>query len=767
MPGGPGRSRGEITLVIAGAFYVSQRKYPYVSFSDVMGYEAFEAYADYIKTQKTVFTKGNFLFGGLLYDVGCYENGFAEVVLDILLGEHADYEVMAIFTSANGMELQRAAFILQVNKIPLFKLSEQENIHKPATKEGEEEEDEIDLDYDKFHIINILKRNTRSTLNAFVAFQRHLNITEANYATDPRFTNNDDRAMASEVEEILANQHQVCFVSRLESPTTEGTEFRLNMTLKYSRVDSTFIVYSQDDEGITNLMNLVHTNHPKRNFTWITTTLPRYRSLTNSSKQNSRLLFLKKDYNIDKKLGLFMKDFNKRVVNDVPWLRASLGTSWWKMPLYKFANTLFREKISSLELWDNAMNKGLFQILARASIIKKTASNRYNFDTFYKEIYTLKKYFPGFLSKQARLIMNNNTHILPEGRKICSDECEVGTRPSLINKRVECCWNCVKCPMGYIRPDLKKPECERCPSDTMSDNKRVSCQSYVRVTETQDKSLVIACYFISSVGALICVLIIIVFWANRKTPLIKASDLHLAMPQLSAHVLLFLAEIVSVTSKNSSRICYTKPFVKSCLWALSCSITLVKTQKLLMIFSRKLRQTSRDVKATKVFVAGTIVSCQTVVFTQLIMMEVYSSISVFKIKRDNHNIIEYVSCHTFPFDRFTFAFIEILLSLCLVQSYRARKLPANFNETKHIAVAVLCTEVFLLSYLIAGGDSIASEVILMECANISMVFIMFGNKLFIIVFHPELNKKSILDRQLIQMSTSEKNRKSSESAFVQ
>ena len=165
------------------------------------------------------------------------------------------------------------------------------------------------------------------------------------------------------------------------------------------------------------------------------------------------------------------------------------------------------------------------------------------------------------------------------------------------------------------------------------------------------------------------------------------------------------------------------------------------------------------------FVAGTIVACQSIVFTQLIMMETYSPFSVFKVERDNQNIIEHVSCNTFPFDRFTFMFIEILLSLCLVQSYRARKLPANFNETKYIAVSVLCTEVFLSSYLIAGRD-LASEVILMECANVSMVFIMFGNKLFIILFHPELNKKSILDRQLIQMSSSEKKRTASKSGFV-
>ena len=561
LPGS--QTRSQITLVIAGAFYVSQHKYPYVSFSDVMGYEAFVAYAHHIKTQKAAFTKGKFMFGGLLYDIGCYGNGFAEVVLDILLGEHDNYEVMAIFTSASGVELQRAAFLLQVSKIPLFKLSEQENLQQIPTEESDEDDDShTDLDYDEFHIINILKQNTASTLNAFVKFKRILNITEANYATDAWFTNNIDRSMSSEVEELLATQHQVCFVSRLESPSTQGTESRLNMTLKYSRVASTFIVYSRDDEGVTNLINLVHANRPGRNFTWVTATLPKFRSLTNSSKQNSRLFFLKKDYSIDTKLGLFKETFKKRLVSEVPWLKASLDTSWWRMPLYTFANKLFREKISSLELWDNAMNKGLFKILARASVIKKTASNRYNFDTLYKEIYTLKRYFPGFLSKPARLIIEKNSNVLPDNRRICSDECKVGTQPLLINKRVECCWTCVKCPMGYIRPKLNKTQCERCPLDTMSDSDRISCKPYQRLTKKHDQSLVLACYFISSIGAFICVLTIVVFCINRKTPLIKASDLHLAVPQLLAHALLFLTEMVAVTSKNSNRLCYTRPFVK-------------------------------------------------------------------------------------------------------------------------------------------------------------------------------------------------------------
>ena len=109
-------------------------------------------------------------------------------------------------------------------------------------------------------------------------------------------------------------------------------------------------------------------------------------------------------------------------------------------------------------------------------------------------------------------------------------------------------------------------------------------------------------------------------------------------------------------------------------------------------------------------------------------MEVYGTESVFKKQRDHSLIIEYVSCNTHKFNQLAFVFIELLLSLCLVQSYRARKLPANFNETKYIAVSVLCTEVFLLSYLIAGGEGKRTEVVLMEGANLSMVTIMFVNK---------------------------------------
>ena len=159
----------------------------------------------------------------------------------------------------------------------------------------------------------------------------------------------------------------------------------------------------------------------------------------------------------------------------------------------------------------------------------------------------------------------------------------------------------------------------------------------------------------------------------------------------------------------------------------------------------------KELKTTRWMIALVIVVCQVIIISLLVLAEVYVKGNIFTIEIDNVQIIEYISCNTYTFDRIGLLFVNLLLSLCMIQSYRARKLPANFNETKYIAVSVLCTKVFLMSYLMAGDMGSLSETLLMGFANISMILIMYGYKLVIIVFYPNLNNATVLRRQLMEL----------------
>ena len=160
----------------------------------------------------------------------------------------------------------------------------------------------------------------------------------------------------------------------------------------------------------------------------------------------------------------------------------------------------------------------------------------------------------------------------------------------------------------------------------------------------------------------------------------------------------------------------------------------------------------RELKTTRWMIAFVIAVCQLLVIGLLLLMEVYYHGNIFKIERDHLEIVEYSSCSTYPFDRASFLVIDLLFTLCMVQSYRARKLPANFKETKYIAVSVLFTEVFLLAYLVAGDNGPLSETLLMGSANVAMVSIMYGYKVVLVLFCPKLNNAGVLKRQLIELS---------------
>ena len=64
------------------------------------------------------------------------------------------------------------------------------------------------------------------------------------------------------------------------------------------------------------------------------------------------------------------------------------------------------------------------------------------------------------------------------------------------------------------------------------------------------------------------------------------------------------------------------------------------------------------------------------------------------------------------------------------------------------------TQVFILSYLIRGGE-LATELVLMGLANGSMVLIMYGYKAWIVLFHSELNDVRVFKKQLFEMASRE------------
>ena len=242
-----------------------------------------------------------------------------------------------------------------------------------------------------------------------------------------------------------------------------------------------------------------------------------------------------------------------------------------------------------------------------------------------------------------------------------------------------------------------------------------------------------------------------VFFRLRHTPIVKSSDVCLLCPHLASHLLLYMVEMISLLPSNKQS-CFWRVFLTGCLWTLSSSITFVKTQKYLSIFYKNLRQTSQEIKQTKYFVVATIATSQLIFIALFVITFLYNG-KVFTLLRNDEKIIKYIKCTLYPYYLIIFIYVEFLLLICLIQSYRARKLPRNFNETKLISLGVLLAQVFLLSYLIAGkGTDLLTEILMLNAANLSMVLNMYGWKTFVLLFRPHLNDVRLLNQDLLEMA---------------
>ncbi|XP_066914937.1 metabotropic glutamate receptor 2-like [Clytia hemisphaerica] len=271
----------------------------------------------------------------------------------------------------------------------------------------------------------------------------------------------------------------------------------------------------------------------------------------------------------------------------------------------------------------------------------------------------------------------------------------------------------------------------------MSNFERTVCLQYnrkPRKLSAKETQVLIA----GSVACMaVCVFFLLIFYRRRLTPVIKASDVNLLFIQLTTHFILSTLGL-SQLIPASKLICYSRLLIFGCMWTTSAAITLVKAQKYLSIFNSKRirRKTSKDIQQTNFLIFSTISVC-VLVQISLIIVLTYFNTNVYQIERDDATITEYYRCHLYPYRQGLFVYIELLLMLCLIQSYRARHLPTNFNETKFITVAVSTTQVFILSYLLSDEKEtrLLTAFTLLGIANLSMVLIMHGYKVFVLLFN--------------------------------
>ena len=291
--------------------------------------------------------------------------------------------------------------------------------------------------------------------------------------------------------------------------------------------------------------------------------------------------------------------------------------------------------------------------------------------------------------------------------------------------------------------------CQKCRN---IDNNLSQCQRHYEHVPYYT-SLAYVVYTVMSVGVLTTATACMIFLVYKKTPYVKASHQFMSLVQLFAHFLLFLAPAMFI-GKPSQTLCALRPITFGILFTFIMAMIVTKTQKLNFIFQSRLRVSKRQVQMSQKMEISLILIMMLIQFC-IAGLSYFMSPSRILIVYNKALQSYIVRCNTDEELMIQMTFGFLLEIMCMIQAFKARNLPENFNETKHIFIAmILCimTEAIglLLRYYVIKKNinKALIDALILILMNCILLVIMYGHKCYVIVFRPHLNTPSAFKQNL-------------------
>ena len=259
--------------------------------------------------------------------------------------------------------------------------------------------------------------------------------------------------------------------------------------------------------------------------------------------------------------------------------------------------------------------------------------------------------------------------------------------------------------------------------------------------------------------ALMTLFAMVLFLVKRESPIVKLANRKMTIIQLTAHLMLFIVPIFLHTYAPLPPICIGRQLFLGIAFSITLSINISKSQKLYMIVTSKLRMSKSEVLMTNasewiiILVALVInILLQVLYFMQtgfngVAVLSKYFDSSVTKeLYCSNQNMI-YVQL-----------LVATVLSLCNgIQGFRARNLPSRFQETNHAiyssfissVVFIAATPVFFTQESLVDRSFLILLVTIIF--NATHFVLLYGYKMFVMVFRPHLNTKEAINKHRLQV----------------
>ncbi|XP_037533750.1 extracellular calcium-sensing receptor-like [Nematolebias whitei] len=332
---------------------------------------------------------------------------------------------------------------------------------------------------------------------------------------------------------------------------------------------------------------------------------------------------------------------------------------------------------------------------------------------------------------------------------VCSSICHPGTRKAMRPNFPVCCYDCVTCTAGEISNQTDAIECVPCPPEFWSNDERTTCVpkqvEFLSFNDTIGITLVV----ISLFGSLSTCAVVLIFFCNRTTPIVRANNSDLSFLLLFSLTLCFLCSLTFI-GQPSKWSCMLRHTAFGISFVLCISCILGKTIVVLIAFKAALPGNNVIKWCGPAQQKSVITICtlaQVIICTMWLIVAPPAPHQM--MPREKPFVILFCDEGSKIAFALVLSYIGLLACLCLLLAFLARKLPGSFNEARLITFSMLifCAVwvAFIPAYISSPGKyATVTEVFAILASSYGLLGCIFAPKCYIILLRPEKNTRKHL-----------------------